>query len=216
MCVNPLHAASTAMGAFARQCQDHRDCCLPGDTVGNLYIDDGRIISLEIENEGTLETSDTSFDEDSICQVLLEGEIFGSENHAVMAGALSLTEMRRITLDLDEDETLAVNSLLYQPATGAKGFVVNNGTAKHTNTPAINQCCDYEIHVVTKTRRFVAQKWQIIVNTSKAINKLVNVTSVELFGNTAKANRLQFYAEDVFQLFRNNNKFKGECQWLLG
>ena len=54
MCVNPLHAASTAMGAFARQCQDHRDCCLPGDTVGNLYIDDGRIISLEIENEGTL------------------------------------------------------------------------------------------------------------------------------------------------------------------
>ena len=36
------------------------------------------------------------------------------------------------------------------------------------------------------------------------------MTSVELFGNTAKANRLQFYAEDVFQLFRNNNKFKGE------
>ena len=33
---------------------------------------------------------------------------------------------------------------------------------------------------------------------------------MELFGNTAKANRLQFYAEDVFQLFRNNNKFKGE------
>ena len=173
------------MGAFARQCQDHRDCCLPGDTVGNLYIDDGRIISLEIENEGTLETSDTSFDEDSICQVLLEGEIFGSENHAVMAGALSLTEMRRITLDLDENETLAVNSLLYQPATGAKGFV--------KDMMAEDGCCDYEIHVVTKTRRFVAQKWQIIVNTSKAINKLVNVTSVELFGNTAKANRLQFY-----------------------
>ena len=37
------------------------------------------------------------------------------------------------------------------------------------------------------------------------------MTSVELFGNTAKANRLQFYAEDVFQLFRNNNKFGNGC-----
>ena len=77
MCVNPKHAPSTPTGSFAQQCQDHRDCCLPGDAVENLIVSDGKTIYLKIEGDGTLATSDTQLDESSICQVLVDAEACG-------------------------------------------------------------------------------------------------------------------------------------------
>ena len=195
MCVNPKHAASTPTRSFARQCQDHRDCCLPGDAVENLIVSDGKAIYLKIEGEGTLATSDTQLDESSICQVLVEGQIFGPSAASVKAGTLSLTEIRRMRFTLQANETLEENALIFQPATGATGYVMQSVES------TCGARCEYEVHVTTKTRRFVPHKWPVIVNTSKISNKVVNLTKSSRTGTATKADRFLFYDEDVFHLF---------------